>query len=414
MSIGLDRNGRTSRREPPRANDHDARTVLVVNDSLNDNGSLRWALQLSELWLEAGWSIVYFTLKSRVRGKPPPIPEGLSLVYGDTQGSRYRKAMPKMLLRAIRAAAASDVVLVCSEVPLSLPFAFLTSRVARRPFVVYIQSIPEHSQKIHVPGLLRPIWRHCLVHADAVLCVSPASARSAERLGVQPARITVARTGVDVEAIQRRGLDERASTAPGDEDTPRLVACGELHPHKGYDILVRALATVKRTGRRVRMVLIGRGPELPALVRLASDLDVSDAILFRGHVEDPLPEIASSDGFVHSGRVEAVGLVLLEALALGVPTIAADCEAGGPRMVLAGGRLGRLVEPESVTALADAICAHLDDPADLTGKARDGAAYLSEHFAPARTAAICREVMTNVSLANASLADPRRNIPAQR
>jgi hypothetical protein len=83
-------------------------------------------------------------------------------------------------------------------------------------------------------------------------------------------------------------------------------------------------------------------------------------------------------------------------------------------MVLAGGRLGRLVEPESVTALADAICAHLDDPADLTGKARDGAAYLSEHFAPARTAAICREVMTNVSLANASLADPRRNIPAQR
>jgi glycosyltransferase involved in cell wall biosynthesis len=392
----IERNGRAGRGEPLPGEDGSPRAVLVVNDSLTDNGSLRWALELSKLWLKDDWSVVYFTLKSRVQGRPIPLPEGLSSFYGDTTGARYRTAMPKMLLRAVRAASASDVVLVCSEVPLSLPFAFLTSRIARRPFVVYVQSIPEHSQEIHLPPSLRQVWRRCLSHADAVLCVSPASAKSAARLGVSSARITVAPTGIDVDAARARALVDVARRRPCN-NPPRLVACGELNPHKGYDILVRALASVRRTGRRVRLVLIGRGSERAALERLARDLAVFEDVTFLGHVEDPLPEIARADAFVHSARVEAVGLVLLEALALGVPTIAGDCEAGGPRMVLDGGRLGRLVEPESVTALAQAICAHLDNPTDLSCRARAADAYLREHFCPARTAAICRAIMRNVS-----------------
>jgi glycosyltransferase involved in cell wall biosynthesis len=391
----LERNGRAERGEPLLPEDGSSRTVLVFNDSLTDNGSLRWALALSKLWLEADWSVVYFTLKAGVQGRPPPLPEGLSFIYGDTTGARYRKALPKMLLRAVRAASASDVVLVCSEVPLSLPFAFLTSRIARRPFVVYVTSIPEHSYEIHLPPSLRPIWRHCLAHADAVLCVSPASAESARRLGVRAARITVAPTGIDVEAAHERALVDVPRRASRN-NPPRLVACGELHPRKGYDILVRALASVRRTGRRVTLLLIGRGPERGALERLARDLGVSDDVTFLGHLDDPLPEIARADGFVHSARVDAAPVVLHEALALGVPTIAADCEAGGPRMILADERLGRLVEPESVEALAQAICAHLDNPTDLCGRAHDAAAYLREHFEPSRTAAIFRAVMTNV------------------
>jgi glycosyltransferase involved in cell wall biosynthesis len=379
---------------PPHDNGHSPRSVLVVNDTLTDNGSLRWALELSKLWLKAGWPVAYFTLKSRVEGRPLLPPPGISLIYGDTTGARYRKALPKMLQRAVRAAAASDVVLVCSEVPLSVPFAFLAARVARRPFVVYVQSIADHSQRVHLRRWERPVWRHCLIHAHAVLCVSPASAESAARLGVAPARITVAPTGIDVDAVRERGSVAVPRSAPRNEPA-RLVACGELNPHKGYDILIRALASARQTGRRVTLALIGRGPEGPALERLARDLGVSEAVSFLGHVDDPLPDIARADAFVHSARVEAVGLVLLEAVALGVPTIAADCDAGGPRMVLDGGRLGRLVEPESVQALAEAICAHVDDPADLSARARDGAAHLREHFVPARSAAICRAVMTH-------------------
>jgi glycosyltransferase involved in cell wall biosynthesis len=129
---------------------------------------------------------------------------------------------------------------------------------------------------------------------------------------------------------------------------------------------------------------------------------VSDAVIFLGQLEDPLPEIAGADAFVHSARVEAVGLVLLEAIALGVPTIAADCAGGGPRMVLDGGRLGRLVEPESASALADAICAHLDNPAELQLSVRDGPSYLRERFLPEKTAAIGRAVLSGACSSRAS------------
>jgi glycosyltransferase involved in cell wall biosynthesis len=352
-------------------------------------------VEVSKLWLEANWSVVYFSLKARFDGKPISLPTGSTSIYGDATGARYRKALPKMLFRSLRAATASDVVLVCSETGLAMPFAYLTARATGRPFVVYVQCIPEHAYEVRLRPQLRPIWRHCLVHADAVLCVSPASAKSAARLGVAPPRITVASTGIDVDAAQQRaGIDAPLEAARN--EPPRIVACGELEVHKGCDILIRALASVRRTGRHVTLTVLGRGPERAALERLAHDLGVSDAIAFLGHVDNPLPEIARADAFVHSARVDAAPLVLLEALALGVPTIAADCEAGGPRMILDGGRLGRLVEPESFSALADAICAHLDNPADLSARARGAAAHLRGHFAPARTAAICRAVMTHV------------------
>jgi glycosyltransferase involved in cell wall biosynthesis len=396
IASGAGVNGDSMARPLPEGSDTNAQTahsVLIINDTLCDNGSLRWAFELARIWLEANWSVLHFALKSHVEGKVLLPPAGVLSIYGDTAGARYRKALPKMVGRAIRAAAASDVVLVCSEVPLSLPFGYLIARVTRRPFVVYVQSIPEHSQEIHISPRERPIFRHCLANADAVLCVSPRSAQSAVGLGVAPAKVTLARTGIDVDAVRRRGLVDVQPTARHDQ-AARLVACGELGQHKGYDILIRALAKVRQTGRQVRLVHIGgTGPEGPALSRLARDLGVSDAVTFLGQVADPLREIARADAFVHSARVEAVGLVLLEALALGVPTIAADCEAGGPRMVLDGGRLGRLVAPESVPALAQAICDHLDDPTELRDRARQGAAYLREHFAAAQTAELCLAVL---------------------
>jgi hypothetical protein len=65
-------------------------------------------------------------------------------------------------------------------------------------------------------------------------------------------------------------------------------------------------------------------------------------------------------------------------------------------MVLDAGRFGRLVEPESVPALAEAICTHLDNPSQLVRQACQGEAHLRERFSPARTSALFLEVLTQV------------------
>jgi glycosyltransferase involved in cell wall biosynthesis len=387
------------------------RSVLVVVDVLAPTGSLRWAHQLAELWLRSGWAVDYLSLKVRDHreGRLLP-PTGATITYGDTALRRFRRAFPVTLLRGMRAAVAADLVLAISEVGLSLPFGYLLARLSRRPFVVYTQSIVEHAQSVNLSRRQLPLWRFCLAHADAVLCVSPVVARSATRLGVQPARVTVVPTGLDVDATRRLGLPgggRRLSGAAANS----LVACGELYPHKGYDLLLRAVASVRATGRRVRVTLIGQGRERPALERLAQELGVADAVTFSGQVPNPLPEIARAGAFVHCARVEAVGLALLEAMALGVPTIAADCAAGGPRLVLDEGRLGRLVEPDSVSALAEAICAHLDDPARLAELAARGPAAVRERFLPGRSAAAALDVFTGLCESRRRLRFPAVRLP---
>jgi glycosyltransferase involved in cell wall biosynthesis/O-antigen/teichoic acid export membrane protein len=369
-------------------------SILMFVDTFADTGSLRWVHELSKHWLKTGSAVAYFSLKPGVDGKRPLLmpPAGTSLTYGDTVVRRFRKALPIALFRAVRAATSSDVVFAAGELGLSIPFGYVVARLARRPFVVYAQSILNH---VHPSRLERSLWRYCLTRADAVLCVSPATVDSAVRLGIKPSRITLAPTGIDVDSVRQRGWANDTGRAPGSAQAS-IVACGELESRKGYDILVRVLARVLGTGRQVRLILIGEGPEGPALERLAHDLGVSHAITFLGHVENPLPEIARGAAFVHCARIEAVGLVLLEALTLGVPMIAADCAAGGPRMVLNGGKFGRLVEPESVSAMADAICAHLDSPAQLAHQASQAEPYLRHHFQPGRTAAIILDALTQL------------------
>ncbi|MGK5173611.1 glycosyltransferase [Geodermatophilus sp. CPCC 205761] len=381
------------------------RSVLIVVDTLTDNGGLRWVHKLAGLWLDAGWSVGYLSLKAGIDGRPPLMPPaGTSLTYGDTVVRRFRNGIPRALVRSVRAVASADAVLAVSEVGLALPWSYAMARLLRRPFAVYVQNIPERSHDIHLRQRDRPLWRHCLVRADAVLCVSSAGAESAARMGVEPSRITVAPTGIDVDAVRRLG--SVAGTGGTARTADSLVACGELFHRKGFDLLIRALAVVRSSGRDVRLTIIGQGEEGPELQRLVHDLGLSDAVTFAGHVPNSLPEIAGATAFVHCARVEGVPQVLLEALALGVPTIATDCDGGGPSMILGGGKYGRLVEPESVPAVAEAITAHLADPSQLARQAAEGEAHLRERFSPARTATIVLDVLDRLCRARAR---PRRS-----
>jgi glycosyltransferase involved in cell wall biosynthesis len=89
------------------------------------------------------------------------------------------------------------------------------------------------------------------------------------------------------------------------------------------------------------------------------------------------------------------GLVLLEAMALGIPVIAADCPTG-PRELLNGGALGAIVAAEDAEALASAIVDYLADPAPLRAKARGGPARV-EDFNPTMAAKRFVNVLNRIS-----------------
>src|SRR5262249_54323180 len=109
---------------------------------------------------------------------------------------------------------------------------------------------------------------------------------------------------------------------------PHVVAAGRLSPEKGFDILLAAMPAVRRRLPHTQLAILGDGPLLDDLTLQAQKLDVMDAVTFKGFQQNPWPFFCHADLLVLSSRYEGLPNVLLEALALGTPVVAADCPGG--------------------------------------------------------------------------------------
>jgi glycosyltransferase involved in cell wall biosynthesis len=138
-----------------------------------------------------------------------------------------------------------------------------------------------------------------------------------------------------------------------DGTTPVILGAGRLTHQKGFDLLLRAFAIVR--GRiEARLIVVGDGPERPALERLALELGVAEEVALPGFTNDAPSYMARASCVALSSRWEGFGLVIVEALAAGAPVAAFDCP-WGPAEILEGGKHGALAAPGDVPALARAI-----------------------------------------------------------
>ncbi len=165
-------------------------------------------------------------------------------------------------------------------------------------------------------------------------------------------------------------------------DRPVLVHVGRLAFEKNVDFLLRMLVRVKARVPGVLMVVAGEGPARRALAAQARVLGLADNTLFVGYLDrdGPLEDCYSAgDAFVFASRTETQGLVLLEAMALGVPVV--STAVMGTREVLAEGR-GSLIAEEDEQAFADRCVQLLTDPALRESLAGEARAYAQSWSAP--------------------------------
>jgi glycosyltransferase involved in cell wall biosynthesis len=204
--------------------------------------------------------------------------------------------------------------------------------------------------------------RLCLPHYEHVLCVSPDLHEQCRAAGVPAGRCTLLENGIDVDEFSRRRTVAEARRGEGlDPDRLLIGAVGRLSPEKGFDLLIRAVAHLVRDGLDVGLVILGEGPERPALEALAAGLGLRERVRLAGYRADPRPLYEALDVFALSSLREGLPNVLLEALSLEVPA-AATRIAGVPRLIQ-DGENGLLVEPGSVEALAGALGRLLRDAA---------------------------------------------------
>jgi len=146
----------------------------------------------------------------------------------------------------------------------------------------------------------------------------------------------------------------------------RVVALGRFVRKKGFDVLIDACARLLAAGMDVTLDIAGEGPERAALAALVQRHGMTDRVRLRGWVDDVAGFLDAADLFVLPSRDEPFGIVVLEAMARGVPVVATATT--GPREVL-GEDAGLLVAVDDAKALAEAIAASLTGAAAAAARA---------------------------------------------
>lgn len=197
--------------------------------------------------------------------------------------------------------------------------------------------------------------------ADGVIVPSQGTADELRRRFWGPKdRIQVIPNGIDLEEARRLAAEPAKGLEGLPLGWPRLCTTARLSPEKDLGLLLAAFRRLQ-TMRPAVLVLVGDGPERPALEGLVAEWGIQDRVRFVGERANVYPYLAQADLYVHTCQFEGFGYTMLEALACGTPVVATDCPYG-PREVLGGGRYGVLVPPEDAESLARALDLILADP----------------------------------------------------
>ncbi|HEY2762616.1 MAG TPA: glycosyltransferase family 4 protein [Pseudonocardiaceae bacterium] len=224
--------------------------------------------------------------------------------------------------------------------------------------------------------------------ADVITVVSRYTRRRVSSAFGPDAALELLTPGVDSAAFcpdpaSRREIRRRYRIG----EAPVVVCVSRLVARKGQDVLIRALPAIRDQVPGAVLLLVGDGPRIGTLRRLARSCDVADAVVFTGAVPwSQLPaHYAAGDVFAMPCRtrgrgldVEGLGLVFLEAAAAGLPVVAG--QSGGAAETVRPGETGEVVNGRDVAAVARAIAELLADPDRAAAMGRSGRSWMQHDW----------------------------------
>jgi phosphatidylinositol alpha-mannosyltransferase len=239
--------------------------------------------------------------------------------------------------------------------PLTPSTAMLAVRAATGPTVATFHAAHDRSRLMRAAA---PVLRSTYRRLDARIAVSHAAADFLAR--AFPGPVEIIPNGVEVERFAGAGRER--STRPAEVPAGRvLLWVSRLDPQKGFPIMVRAFAILAREEEDLRLVVIGDGRDRGAIDALPDDLRRRVAMLGTVPNAELPPYHAAADVFVAAAvGHESFGIVLVEAMAAGVPVVATDIP--GYREVVRDGIDGLLVPPGDPDTLAASIRRVLAEP----------------------------------------------------
>lgn len=356
-------------------------SILIVLPGLEAGGSEHVVKLVANHWVASGCRVTILTLEPP--GAKPyyafdPRLEFLRIGIPPRRASRLHSALMVAarvlrMRRAIRTLAPDVVLSFLTRTNVLTLMAVTGTGI---PVVVSERNNPQAQPFGRIWGLLR---QGLYPRAFGLVAMTAGAMRYfPERMR---RRSWVIPNAVDLPAgwVDRRGANN-------------LVAVGRLTHQKGFDLLLDAFALIEASVPDWRLVIWGEGEDRAGLEERRAALGLEDRVKFPGVTATPGQWIETADAFVLSSRYEGWGIVLLEAMAAGLPVVSFDCDFG-PATMISHGQDGLLVPPENIDALAASLKAVTTD-AGLRRRLGRQAAESARRYAPASILAQWDDVLS--------------------
>lgn len=214
-------------------------------------------------------------------------------------------------------------------------------------------------------------------------------------LGAPPERTLVHRMGVP--------LDELVVCARSPSDELRVLSIGRLVEKKGFDDGLAAIDRARHDGSSARWTIVGDGPERDRLARLAQELGVEEYVTFLGAVphDQTLELLATHDVLLCPSRTatdgdqEGIPVVLMEAMATGMPVVATR-HSGIPELV-EHGRSGLLADERDTVGLARSLAQLEAEPSERQRLGLEGRRKVERHFASVALDRALEQILIDVA-----------------
>ncbi len=303
-----------------------------------------------------------FNQEVRLTGYPVPFNPELSIVYPVRLSALYERTF----------GGPPDVIYLAS--PASLGFQVMLqlrkhSTHMQVPIIGNFQTDLAGYCEILFPGILGAFASWTFARAQGYLFSHPSvktifyPSTFVKRYlqgvaGVQQQKLDVLRRGVNTEGFNpaRRSEALRKKWTPNGELI--LFTCSRLAGEKGYEFLAQVVSELDRRGCKFKLIIVGgnRNAVVEQEVKEMFDpLREKGKVIFTGFKvgETLMTHYASADIFLHCSVTETFGLVVLEAMASGIPVIARD--EGGPSDIIDHGRTGYLVPPNDLDGFVEKV-----------------------------------------------------------
>ena len=358
--------------------------VLYVIDSLDRPGGAEQALaSMAPGLVSGGVDLHVASLTERDGLQPDLIAAGARLhpVGAETRPARTREVAG--LVRRLRPDLVHTTLFEADLVGRS------GAALARTPVVSSLVNVaygPEHRAD---PGLSAAKVRAAQA-ADAATCqvvrrfhalTDHVATVMSRRLLIRESRVQVMPRGRSRARLGVRSPERRAAVRSAlglTTDAPMIVAAARHEHQKGLDVLVEALAAVRRAHPDAQLVVAGREGVTTDLLRATAARDGTTAAVHLLGARTDVPDlVAAADVFVAPSRWEGLGSAVVEAMGIGTPIVASDVaairETAPPGVAL-------LVPPDRADLLGAAIIETLDDPGAVRSRADRGLARFADRY----------------------------------